>query len=285
MSLTSSDNLSQSYPAIAGSVPLARRTVADFARSAGATQDELDEIRLAVSEALTNAVMHAYRGGPGRVYVSAALASGELWVLIADNGFGLQAGSHSSGLGVGLALISEITDGFAIVNRAGGGHRGTNALQPRIGSAARRESSLRSVERFCGRARSLHFLDDDIARAGADDVLDVGHLMPGEQDEAARVSADALVLTNAQGDQFVASQLRALAAERGRLILLAGPLTARDSLVDFPERILVCGDPSLKIMLHSGLVVPIRGCGRPEDTVALLADSGVCGQKSLKCWS
>ena len=106
---------------MAGSVPLARHALAEFAQRAGATPDEVDDIRLAASEALANAVVHAYRGGPGQVYVSAAMAAGELWVLIADDGFGLQAGSGSSGLGVGLALISEITDGFAVVNRSGGG--------------------------------------------------------------------------------------------------------------------------------------------------------------------
>lgn len=119
--MTSSKNLIQSYPAVAGSVPLARHALAEFAQRAGAAPDEVDDIRLAASEALTNAVVHAYEGGPGVVHVSGEMAAGELWVLIADDGFGLQAGSGSSGLGVGLALISEITDGSAVVNRSGGG--------------------------------------------------------------------------------------------------------------------------------------------------------------------
>lgn len=121
MSLTGRHILSQSYEAVAGSVPLARRAAAEFAQAAGATREELDAIRLAVSEAVTNVVMHAYRGGSGRVHLSAAMASGELWMLIADDGSGLQPGSHSTGLGVGLALISEISDGFAVVKRSGGG--------------------------------------------------------------------------------------------------------------------------------------------------------------------
>ena len=121
MSPAGREHLSQSYGAVAGTVPLARRAVTEFALSAGATREELDAIRLAVSEAVTNAVVHAYPDGPGRVYVSAAMASGELWVLIADDGSGLQTGTHSTGLGVGLALISEISDGFAVVRRSGGG--------------------------------------------------------------------------------------------------------------------------------------------------------------------
>jgi stage II sporulation protein AB (anti-sigma F factor) len=121
MSVGGPANLNLSYDAVPASVPAARRAVAAFAHAAGATREELDTIRLAVSEGVTNVVMHAYRGGSGRVHVSAAIASAELWVLIADDGSGLQTGTHSTGLGVGLALISEITDGFAIVKRSGGG--------------------------------------------------------------------------------------------------------------------------------------------------------------------
>ncbi len=121
MSVDQGHNFTRSFPAIADTIPHARSAVAEFAKRVGATDEERDDIRLAVSEAVTNVVMHAYRGGPGSVQVSAALASGELWVLIADDGCGLQTGSRSTGLGVGLALISEVCDGFAVVNRSGGG--------------------------------------------------------------------------------------------------------------------------------------------------------------------
>ncbi|HUJ35574.1 MAG TPA: ATP-binding protein [Solirubrobacteraceae bacterium] len=114
--------LNESYPAVPEAVPLARRALATVAAAAGAGGDRLDEIRLAVSEALTNAVVHAYRGGEaGRLRVTAAVASDELWVLIGDDGRGLHAWNDSQGLGVGLSLISELSDDFAIVTRASGG--------------------------------------------------------------------------------------------------------------------------------------------------------------------
>jgi anti-sigma regulatory factor (Ser/Thr protein kinase) len=116
------DALNQSYPAVAEAVPLARHALTDVARAAGAGGERLEEIRLAVSEALTNAVVHAYRGDePGRLHVTAAVASGELWVLIGDDGRGLHAWNDSRGLGIGLALISGLSDDFAIVTRASGG--------------------------------------------------------------------------------------------------------------------------------------------------------------------
>jgi serine/threonine-protein kinase RsbW len=114
--------LNESYPAVPEAVPLARRALAGVAATAGAEGDRLDEIRLAVSEALTNAVVHAYRDGePGRLHVTAAVASDELWVLVGDDGRGLHAWNDSRGLGIGLSLISGLSDDFAIVTRGSGG--------------------------------------------------------------------------------------------------------------------------------------------------------------------
>jgi serine/threonine-protein kinase RsbW len=113
--------LNESYPAVPEAVPLARRALAAVATAAGAAGDRLDEIRLAVSEALTNAVVHAYRGDEaGRLHVTAAVAADELWVLIGDDGRGLHAWNDSQGLGIGLSLISGLSDGFSIVTRASG---------------------------------------------------------------------------------------------------------------------------------------------------------------------
>ena len=111
----------RTYDAVPASVPEARHALAAFAADAGAASEELDAIRLATSEALTNVVVHAYDGGPGHVHVSAAIAEDELWVLIGDDGGGLHAGSTRGGLGVGLVLIAELSDSFAIVNRSSGG--------------------------------------------------------------------------------------------------------------------------------------------------------------------
>jgi anti-sigma regulatory factor (Ser/Thr protein kinase) len=87
----------------------------------GATPSQIDAVRLAASEALTNSVLHAYRGGPGLIYVNAAVASGELWILVSDDGCGLKARADRPGLGLGLGLISEVSDDFAILSRATGG--------------------------------------------------------------------------------------------------------------------------------------------------------------------
>lgn len=113
--------MSRGYAAIADSVPVARRALVAVAEAAGAEDDQLEAVALASSEALTNAVRHAYGGRPGRIQVSAWTVGAAFVVIIADNGRGLQAQSEAAGLGVGLGLIAKVTDEFEIVQPACGG--------------------------------------------------------------------------------------------------------------------------------------------------------------------
>ncbi|MDQ6836318.1 MAG: ATP-binding protein [Actinomycetota bacterium] len=147
--------LSLKLPTQAASVPLARRAVCQFAAQSGADETLIDAVRLATSEALTNAVVHAYRGEPGSVYVTAAAPSGELWVLIADDGGGLEPQADRPGLGLGLALIAQVSDELAIVPRAG---RGTEVrmrfdLLERKRHDQRQAATPRTVDAQPARAR------------------------------------------------------------------------------------------------------------------------------------
>jgi anti-sigma regulatory factor (Ser/Thr protein kinase) len=113
--------LSRDYSAVADSVPLARGALVAVARSAGADTDQLEAVRLAVSEALTNAVIHAYPETAGRIHVVAWAGRGEFIVEIADDGLGFQAHTNTPGLGTGLGLISQVTDDFTIRQPHSGG--------------------------------------------------------------------------------------------------------------------------------------------------------------------
>jgi stage II sporulation protein AB (anti-sigma F factor) len=115
------DYLSESYDAVADSAASARTDVGAFAASAGVQGDQLERVRLVVSEAVSNAIRHAYPAGEGAVHVMAAVAGGELWVLVVDDGPGLQAESPNPGLGLGLQIMERMTDGFTIAERACGG--------------------------------------------------------------------------------------------------------------------------------------------------------------------
>jgi anti-sigma regulatory factor (Ser/Thr protein kinase) len=109
------------FPAIRAAVPVARSAIVEFAAAQGASEERLVDIKLAVSEALTNVVVHAYDGAPGSIQVTAGVASGELSVLIADDGRGMGASGQGDGLGLGLTLISKVSDQFELAARSGGG--------------------------------------------------------------------------------------------------------------------------------------------------------------------
>jgi serine/threonine-protein kinase RsbW len=114
-------DLQRTYPAVPDSVRAARHAITRFAAEAGASAEQIKTVRLAASEALTNVVKHAYPNDPGSVHVTAAVACGELCVLIADDGCGIRPHVRRGGLGMGLILIASLCDELQIVKRSSGG--------------------------------------------------------------------------------------------------------------------------------------------------------------------
>jgi anti-sigma regulatory factor (Ser/Thr protein kinase) len=120
--LAASTYVGESRPATPDSVRWARDLVAQFAAEAGVAETRLEDIRLLVSEAVTNAVLHAYESPPGDVHVIAAVASGELWVVIADDGEGMRTQpGETGGLGLGLALMARLSSDLTIGTSSSGG--------------------------------------------------------------------------------------------------------------------------------------------------------------------
>jgi anti-sigma regulatory factor (Ser/Thr protein kinase) len=113
------------YAARASQVPAIRRAVGDVARGLGADDDVMSQINLAVSEAATNAVLHAYRDraaeDAGDVRVCVRGSAGHLVVHIHDDGMGLAPRSDSPGLGLGLCLMAHETNHFEIRKTPAGG--------------------------------------------------------------------------------------------------------------------------------------------------------------------
>jgi serine/threonine-protein kinase RsbW len=120
--LIAGETFNESFPAVPDTVAEARNAVTGFAREAGASPERLEAVQLAASEAITNAVMHAYDAGEeGTVQISVSYVENELWLLIADTGKGLRPRSNSPGLGLGLALIAQLADEFQILSRGSDG--------------------------------------------------------------------------------------------------------------------------------------------------------------------
>jgi serine/threonine-protein kinase RsbW/stage II sporulation protein AB (anti-sigma F factor) len=109
-------------PAVARSVPELRQAVVDFACRHGVAEPALSAVRLAVSEAVTNAVVHAFRGRPqGMVCVSVSLPDPAwLELRVTDDGSGMAPRDDSPGLGLGLPLMRRLADQFDIRCPAGG---------------------------------------------------------------------------------------------------------------------------------------------------------------------
>ena len=108
--------LFEQLPAQPQSIARLRRAVAEFADSRGASACQCATVSLAVSEALTNAVLHAYldHDQPGVVAVYAQLRERSLRVAVCDEGSGMRARTDSPGLGLGLALLARLTDQLEI---------------------------------------------------------------------------------------------------------------------------------------------------------------------------
>jgi serine/threonine-protein kinase RsbW len=107
----------EEYLAVPESVAEARAVAVDFARATGMRGQQLENLRLAVSEAVTNVVRHAYPRGEGTVALTIGRAGDELWILVADRGCGYQTRSANPGLG----LIAHDCDEMVITERAEGG--------------------------------------------------------------------------------------------------------------------------------------------------------------------
>jgi anti-sigma regulatory factor (Ser/Thr protein kinase) len=109
-------------PALAGAASHIRRAV--HAAVADKVEDSYAVV-LAVSEAVTNVVVHAYRdcdadAPPGHVHVTVTVEPDELLVAVSDDGVGLTPRADSPGLGLGLPIIAALADRFEVQERAGG---------------------------------------------------------------------------------------------------------------------------------------------------------------------
>ncbi|WP_414642242.1 ATP-binding protein [Baekduia sp.] len=109
--------------ATADQIAVLRTEVTAYAQRVGVADGRLADIRLAVSEAATNAVLHAYRDrDPGQIRVDAGLTDeGWLKIVIEDDGFGPLPRPDSPGLGLGLPTIASVADAVELsAGRAAG---------------------------------------------------------------------------------------------------------------------------------------------------------------------
>lgn len=120
------------FPARSANESLARAAVASFALQLDPTLDELGDIKTAVSEAVTNAIVHAYPDSLGTVWLKARIYDGEyLEIAVKDKGKGIEdvkrameplfttGGDDRSGMG--FTIMDSFMDKVRVRSKVGGG--------------------------------------------------------------------------------------------------------------------------------------------------------------------
>ncbi len=107
--------------ALPESVAVVRQAVTGAGEGAGLPVGQIEDMALAVSEAATNVVVHAYRDGPGGPLEAGLwLDAGSVSIVVRDYGGGIAPRTDSPGLGVGLPLISTLADRVELLTAADG---------------------------------------------------------------------------------------------------------------------------------------------------------------------
>jgi anti-sigma regulatory factor (Ser/Thr protein kinase) len=116
--------LRQHVAPLAENIAAVRGDVQASATQLGAADPEA--IALVLSEALTNAVIHAYTDVPPQdIEVTVEETADAVVITVADSGRGMQPRSDSPGVGLGLPLIASLTQRFNVEERPEGGTRVT----------------------------------------------------------------------------------------------------------------------------------------------------------------
>lgn len=111
-------------------VGLARVAVAAFASQLDFTLGDLEEVKVAVSEAVSNSVIHAYNGQPGIIRITGRLDGRTLELVIEDWGKGIadvaQARQPSwssvpDRMGMGFVFMESFMDGLEVSSEVGKG--------------------------------------------------------------------------------------------------------------------------------------------------------------------
>ena len=111
-------------PARPENVSVIRHVLGAFAEALLLEDELIEDLRLAVTEACTNVVRHAYPPDfPGPVEIWIRPEDDHVHVVVSDHGRGIGSSSDTTGPGLGLPLIAAIADQVELQPVPGGGSR------------------------------------------------------------------------------------------------------------------------------------------------------------------
>ena len=115
-------DLEISLPARAENVAVIRHVLGGIGDALALHPETVADLKLAVSEACANAVIHAYAEDEVGLLDIELSASGEkIEIVVRDHGRGMTPRADSPGLGVGLPLMASLAQSLELTNRTDGG--------------------------------------------------------------------------------------------------------------------------------------------------------------------
>ena len=123
-----------SFPSKSVNEAFARMTVSSFCMQLDPTIEQLNDIKTAVSEAVTNCVVHAYPDVIGTVYITAAIKNSTITITVRDRGVGIEdvkkamepmftTDTKSERAGLGFAVMQAFMDKVKVYSTLGKGTR------------------------------------------------------------------------------------------------------------------------------------------------------------------
>lgn len=126
------NRMSLTVDALSSNEAFVRTAVAAFMLQLNPSVEELSDVKTAVSEAITNAVVHAYPNGEGRIAVECETGDGYIKIVISDSGVGIRdvdkavepyytTKPSEERTGLGFTIIGSFMDEFILTSREGEG--------------------------------------------------------------------------------------------------------------------------------------------------------------------
>lgn len=122
------NSMNLSFPSRSANEAFARTAVAAFVAQLDPTVEELCDIRTAVSEAVTNCIIHGYPNSIGKVYIQGKIVGDKVILKVRDRGCGIAdvpqameplftTSPSGERAGLGFAVMKELMDKVRVLSR------------------------------------------------------------------------------------------------------------------------------------------------------------------------
>ncbi|MFA5524619.1 MAG: anti-sigma F factor [Tissierellales bacterium] len=122
------------FPSKSQNESFARVVVASFAAQLDPTIEELSDVKTAVSEAVTNAIIHGYEDRIGTVFIECKIENNKIEIIVEDKGIGIEdinkaiepfytSKPELERSGMGFTVMETFMDELQLISEAGKGTR------------------------------------------------------------------------------------------------------------------------------------------------------------------